>query len=83
MRAGAASPQRGNRILAFANDNGAERRQRSSPAGETDDLTSRKAGKDKDPKLSPEVGSALRNAYRYTVAEEIPSEMLDLLNKLG
>jgi hypothetical protein len=32
---------------------------------------------------TPEVGSALRNAYQRTVEEAIPTEMLDLLGKLG
>ena len=30
-----------------------------------------------------EVGQALRSAYRQTMEEDIPPEMLDLLGKLG
>ncbi|HTI31265.1 MAG TPA: NepR family anti-sigma factor [Sphingomonas sp.] len=30
-----------------------------------------------------QVGSALREAYRATVDEAVPDEMLDLLNKLS
>ena len=32
---------------------------------------------------SPEVGEALRAIYRSAVAEQVPDELLDLLNKLG
>ena len=32
---------------------------------------------------SGEIGSALRNVYDGTLAEDIPPEMLDLLGKLG
>lgn len=31
----------------------------------------------------PDVGEALRAVYRNAVAEQVPDEMLDLLNKLG
>ena len=32
---------------------------------------------------TPEVGQALRAAYQRTIDEDIPTEMLDLLGKLG
>lgn len=35
------------------------------------------------PKAAPgDVGTALRNAFRATVEEDIPAEMLDLLRRL-
>lgn len=30
-----------------------------------------------------DLGNALRNVYQQTVEEDIPQEMLDLLNRLG
>ncbi|MCM8730692.1 NepR family anti-sigma factor [Hephaestia sp. GCM10023244] len=30
-----------------------------------------------------DMGAALRSVYRRTVEEDVPSEMLDLLHKLG
>lgn len=36
-----------------------------------------------EPKAAPaDVGTALRNAFRATVEEDIPAEMLDLLRRL-
>lgn len=35
------------------------------------------------PKDDGQIGNALRTAYQRTMEEEIPTEMLDLLNKLG
>jgi hypothetical protein len=34
-------------------------------------------------KRDSEVGDALRSIYQKTVHEDVPSEMLDLLDKLG
>ena len=42
-----------------------------------DDRPKRASGKDRN------VGDALRAVYREAVDESIPSELLDLLNKLG
>lgn len=36
----------------------------------------------KSPKDEGQIANALRSVYRRAVEEEIPSEMLDLLNKL-
>jgi Anti-sigma factor NepR len=42
-----------------------------------------KAGRNAERKSEPnDVGTALRNAFRATVEEDIPSEMLDLLRRL-
>ena len=68
--------------MSFANEKGAERRSRTNRPGDTDGRDERKAG-NKNAKISPELGSALRNAYQRTIAEDIPPEMLDLLGKLG
>lgn len=32
---------------------------------------------------TPEIGSALRSVYQRTIDEDIPSDLLDLLSKLG
>jgi hypothetical protein len=42
-----------------------------------------KQGQGAPPRSEPnDVGTALRNAFRATVEEDIPSEMLDLLRRL-
>lgn len=43
----------------------------------------RKDGSDVVPAGSANVGEALRAVYRDAVAETVPDEMLDLLNKLA
>ncbi len=49
-------------------------------SGEADKTVSgRPRARDKD---HGQVGTALREAYRATVDEAVPNEMLDLLNKL-
>lgn len=48
-----------------------------------DDGPSEKSQRSKKRAPIPEVGNALRSAYEQTVSEDIPSEMLDLLGKLG
>ena len=40
-------------------------------------------GRKAPPRRAPDVGEALRAVYRDAVAEQVPDEMLDLLNKLG
>jgi len=45
--------------------------------------TSTSASRPARPAYSPGVGNALRKAYRDALDEDIPSEMLDLLGKLG
>lgn len=37
---------------------------------------------DRDPNAERDIGAALRAAYEEAVAEDIPAEILDLLNKL-
>lgn len=51
-------------------------------ASEKDGTTAKKSpakvqSKDRD------MGSALRSAYQKTIEEQVPDEMLDLLNKLA
>lgn len=68
--------------MAFVKEKGGERRRKSEPddiEGNSEDQSTR--GKKRPP--VPEVGTALRSAYEQTVNEDIPSEMLDLLGKLG
>jgi hypothetical protein len=55
--------------LELASNKDMKTEQRASPA--------RVQSKDRD------MGSALRSAYQRTVDEEVPDEMLDLLNKLS
>lgn len=54
-------------------------RAKSSTVGERP----RKNGKAGKPSSGIEVGNALRAVYHDAVAEAVPDEMLDLLNKLG
>jgi hypothetical protein len=64
--------------LSFHDDN--ERRRKSDTSSTSEgDTGPRKAKK----KPNPEVGHALRAAYRQAIEEDIPPEMLDLLGKLG
>lgn len=65
-------------------------RQISPPQGEyvvsaKDEKTPpvRKSGANRSGTGDANVGEALRAVYREAVAESIPDEMLDLLNKLG
>lgn len=48
-------------------------------------LSSRKQGRDSSNRTGSDrdVGHALRSVYAKTVSEDIPSELLDLLNKLN
>lgn len=60
-----------------AMDNGVPR----SGSG-TDGAKGGTSSKPADPKPH-DVGTALRNAFKATVQEDVPAEMLDLLRKLG
>lgn len=67
-------------VLSLDNDNNAdERRKPDHPSGSK--AGGRKAAKAKG--KNPEVGQALRTIYQNTIDEDVPSEMLDLLGKLG
>ena len=67
-------------VLTSASEkDGASRRSASGP-GRTDSQDKQKKKKRGE---SPELGSALRSAYQRTIEEEIPSDLLDLLGKLG
>lgn len=46
-------------------------------------MTPRKDGTDGASAVGANVGEALRAVYRDAVAETVPDEMLDLLNKLA
>ena len=50
-------------------------------AARTSHLAPEPSGRKRAP--SGEIGNALRSVYDGALAEEIPSEMLDLLGKLG
>ena len=47
------------------------------------EVTSTKKSGAPRPEKKGDVGNALRSIYQQTVDEAIPSEMLDLLGKLG
>ncbi len=67
--------------MSLDNDNNADERRKSvHPSGSK--AGGRKVAKAKG-KQNPEVGQALRTIYQNTIDENIPSEMLDLLGKLG
>lgn len=71
------------------NENNAEERRKavsSAPQGArnaSDERVPRKKSSNRKNSPTPEVGQALRNIYQRTIEENIPSEMLDLLGKLG
>ena len=52
-------------------------------AKKDDHKAARPPRSDKGSVAGANVGDALRAVYREAVAESIPDEMLDLLNKLG
>lgn len=59
-----------------------QRRRKIEPH-EVEGSPSEKSQRNKKRAPIPEVGNALRSAYEQAVNEDIPSEMLDLLGKLG
>ena len=68
--------------MAFVKQKDGERR-RSTEPDDIEGSSTAKSTRGKKRAPTPEVGSALRSAYEQTVNEDIPSEMLDLLGKLG
>ena len=64
--------------MSFQDDT--ERKRRSEPSSTSDGETAPRKSKKRS---NPEVGLALRSAYREAIEEDIPPEMLDLLGKLG
>ena len=70
--------------MSFSGDRDGERRRKSGPAPDGDAASPSQAGRRRRRKSdSTEIGDALRSIYDRTVSENIPSEMLDLLGKLG
>lgn len=69
--------------MSFVDDKDGLRRRKSSPSPDTQDAASSRSRKKKAKGDSGEIGNALRSIYDRTVEESIPSEMLDLLGKLG
>jgi hypothetical protein len=52
-------------------------------ASDKDMKTDKRASQTKVQSKDRDMGSALRSAYQRTVDEDVPDEMLDLLNKLS
>ena len=52
-------------------------------ASEKDSRTTSKRAPTKAQSKDRDMGSALRSAYQKTIEEQVPDEMLDLLNKLA
>lgn len=78
--AAGAAPPRGVTLLSFEDDRDRRRKADSNVDGDT----SARPGKKRKRRSEPgEIGNALRSIYDKTVGEPIPSEMLDLLGKLG
>ena len=69
-------------ILTCASDKDSERRRDPANSSATTSSGAKVKSRKKRSEGS-EVGSALRSAYQRTIDEAIPSEMLDLLGKLG
>lgn len=69
-------------VLTSASEKDGERRRKaasqSAAPGQQDKMKARKKRPDGN-----ELGTALRSAYQRTVEEAIPSDLLDLLGKLG
>ena len=69
-------------VLTSASEKDGERRRntasKSEASGQQDKMKPRKKRSDGN-----ELGTALRSAYQRTVEETIPSDLLDLLGKLG
>ena len=68
--------------MGFDTDKDADRRRKSDPPFETD-TTQRLHSRKKKGAATGDVGSALRSVYQRTIDEQIPSDLLDLLGKLG
>ena len=68
--------------MSFAREKDEGRRLRTDLGGD-EEIMSDKQPRRKKRNDTPEVGSALRSVYQRTVEEDIPSDLLDLLGKLG
>ncbi len=66
----------------FETERDEQRRRQGSKSG-TNNRHAAKGGEGEKRGGDSAVGTALRNAYQRTIAEDIPPEMLDLLGKLG
>ena len=62
-------------------DKDGDPRRKSAPSAQSESPVTDKPRKKRG--TTPEVGQALRAAYQRTIDEDIPTEMLDLLGKLG
>ncbi len=80
MNAGAAPGARGNILSVDSEKDGARRRKSERPSS---GARVKPRAKDKTLSDSPEVGRALRSVYDDTLNEKIPTDLLDLLGKLG
>jgi plasmid replication initiation protein len=67
--------------LSFEDDKDGPSRRKSAPSSQDEIVQTDKPRKRRA--AAPEVGHALRAAYQRTIDEDIPTEMLDLLGKLG
>lgn len=67
--------------MSFADEKDSGHRRKSAPSPQDDSPAAEKPKKKRG--STPEVGQALRAAYQRTIDEEIPSDLLDLLGKLG
>lgn len=65
--------------MSFENESDRRRKTDPSPPADSENMPSSR----KKRGHNPEIGQALRQAYRDAVDETIPPEMLDLLGKLG
>jgi hypothetical protein len=72
---------RGVNVLSFDKDKDGGPRRKSAPSSPDENVQTDKPRKKRA--AAPEVGHALRAAYQRTIDEDIPTEMLDLLGKLG
>ncbi|HEX8402162.1 MAG TPA: NepR family anti-sigma factor [Allosphingosinicella sp.] len=68
--------------MTFAREKDGDRRLKADPVADEDIVPEKPTRRKKRPD-SPELGTALRSVYQRTVDEDIPSDLLDLLGKLG
>ncbi len=70
------------KLLTFAREKDGERRPKADAEAEPETGMS-KPPRRKKRSDTPEIGNALRTVYQRTVDEDVPSDLLDLLGKLG
>ena len=77
---GVKCPREGDERLSDANSNGISP---DGDRGKDSALPAKEKARRKSAKSSNDVGRALKTVYDSTLAEDVPTDFLDLLGKLG